>query len=75
MHTVSSYLAIIESVVLKEKCKNLLELVNVCALVFLLVKCSRTGLKGKIFCKLDNFLKNRIFNMLKDKLLPDWKKP
>ena len=30
MHKVSSYLAIIESVVLKEKCKNLLELVNVC---------------------------------------------
>ena len=25
-----------------------------------------------VICKLDNFLKNRIFNLLKDKLLPDF---
>ena len=52
MHKVSSYLANVESVVLNEKYKNLLELVNVCTAVFLLVKCPRTGLKGKIFCLL-----------------------
>ena len=52
MYKISSYLMIAESVVLKKIYKNLLELVNVCTLVFLLAKCSRTGLKGKIFCLL-----------------------
>ena len=52
MHEVSSYLGIEELVDLKEKCKNVLELVNVCAAVFPLAKCLRTGLKGKIFCLL-----------------------
>ena len=47
MYKISSYLMIAESVVLKKIYKNLLELVNVCALVFLLVKCPRNGLKGK----------------------------
>ena len=47
MHKVSSYLAIVESVDLKEKYKILLELVNICTTVFLLVKCPRTGLEGK----------------------------
>ena len=47
IYKVSSYLAIVESVVLKEKYRNLLELMNVCIPVYLLVKCPRTGLKGK----------------------------
>ena len=47
MYKISSYLMIAESVVLKKINKNLLELVNVCAPVFLLAKCPRTGLRGK----------------------------
>ena len=47
MHKVSSYLVIEQSLDFKEKYKNLLELMNICTTVFLLVECRKAGLKGK----------------------------